>query len=159
MLVESAVRHMNEFKHPPSVAYTLNRFTRGGVTIEAVAERLCAEFDRSSIASPFSPDMLQKYEALGRCSSSGPETAKEFERFMAVGRSHPECKPLLEAYTECEIDQRKLRPSPYQEAVVAYRMALSRRIASQDLELRRGESPDLQGELAGLYFGLLHRGG
>jgi hypothetical protein len=154
MLVDSAVRHMDEFEYPPAVGSTLNRLTGGAVTMTAVAERLCAELDGHYLVAPFPPNMLQRYEALGRCLyGSGPEVASLFERFIEIGRSRPECKALLETYTRCEIDERRSRPGPYELGVAEYRTKLRRTVESESLALQRGENLGLQGELAKSYFG------
>lgn len=154
MLVDSAVRHIAEFKHPGAVGFTLNHLSHGAIKIELVAERLCAEFDGQGGGVSFSPDMLQKYEALGKCLySSGPESSSVFERFIEIGRSHPECKALLEAYTRCEIDERRLRPSPFAVGVAEYRIRLRQKVESEALALQRGENIGVQGELAKVYWG------
>jgi hypothetical protein len=155
MLVDSAVRHMDELGHPPSVSFILNQLTGGAVTTRAVAVRLCTEFDGKDDGAPFTPSMLQRYEALGRTlSSCGAEAASLFERFMEIGRSRPECKALLEAYTRCEIDERRLQPSPFELGVAEYHAKLRQAVEREALLLQRGESLGLQGELAKLYFGL-----
>jgi hypothetical protein len=153
-LIDSAVRHIHEFEFPAIVGFTLSQLTRGAATPGMVAERLSAEFDSRGEGVPFSPDLLLKYDALGRClCSSGPAMAGVFERFIEIGRSHPECAALLEAYTRPEIDQNEPRPSPFAAGVAEYRAHLLRRVESGALALQRGETPALQGELAKLYFG------
>ena len=153
-LVDSAVRHIGEFSYPAAMAVTLNRFTQGAVTPEMVARRLSADFDDLTQQEPFSPDLLREYEALGgSLCSCGVETASIFERFMELGRSRPECKPLLMAYTVCEIDERRFRPSPYSLAVAEYRTRVRQTVESEARALQRGENAALQGELAKLYWG------
>ena len=46
-------------------------------------------------------------------SAAGPETVDMFERFIEIGSAHPECRPLLEAYTKCDINPAHLRPKPH----------------------------------------------
>lgn len=155
LLVDSAVAHMSDFEHPTSIGFALNSMTAGAVTIKMVAERLCAELDGAHRGGDlFPPDMLQKYEALGKCLfNSGQEAATTFERFIEMGRSHQECKALLEKFTKCEIDERRLRPSPYAEAVAEFWAKLRSIVETQGLALERGENLDLQGKLAKLYCG------
>jgi hypothetical protein len=154
LLVDSAVRHLHEFKHPATVGYTLFRVTGGMATVAAVAERLSAEFDNERSGTEFTPDVIQKYEALGRCLyGCGPEALSLFERFVEIGKTHPECEPLLRALMVCAFEPPSPAPSPYQAAVDEYRVSLLKSVESNSAALQRGENPGLQGELAKLYFG------
>jgi hypothetical protein len=159
MLVDSAVRRMDEFQHPAAVGFTLNRATEGAITLDLFVERLLAEFDDQKDTTPFPPEKLRKYEALGRCLyGSGPETATAFERFMEIGGLHPECKPLLEASTICEIDERRFQQGPYEAARSKYWAWLRQAVDRELPALLRGENLPLQGELAMLYWGFLSGG-
>jgi len=154
-LVDLAVGHMSGFEHPTRLAATLSRVTRGAVRMEDVARRVVTDFARGADMVAFTPDLLQKYELLGRClCSSGPETAQIFERFMEIGEARPECRALLRAYTMCEVNEAQLRPSPYEVSLAEYQGDLRRRVAEEIAPLQRGENPELQGELAKLYWGL-----
>jgi hypothetical protein len=154
MLVDSAIRHMDELEYPPIVGLKLNRLTGGAVETKAIAERLCAEFDVQDSGSPFSPNVLQRYEAFGRSLyNCGPEASNLLERFIGIGKSRPECGALLETYTKCELHERNLRPGPYEQGVAEYRLKIRQAVEREATVLQRGENPGLQGELAMLYFG------
>jgi hypothetical protein len=154
ILVDSAVRHLDEFKFRAGVAFTLGHLTQGAISTKMVAERLLAEFDSQVGGRPFSPDLLVKYEAIGRSLySSGLETASSFERFIEIGRAHPECKTLLETYTSCEIEQWRLRQNQAGANAAESRVRLRKKIQREIEALQRGESPDLQGHLGMLYVG------
>ena len=154
MLIDSAVRHMDELEHPRIVGLKLHRITGGAATMKATAERLNAEFEVEECGPPFPPNMLERYEAFGRCLYSlGPERESLLERFVEIGKSRPECKPILETYTKRETDEGASTPSPYAQAVAEYHLKVRSAVESQLQALGRGENLGLQGELAKLYFG------
>ena len=152
MFIDSAVRQIDDFEWPTSAGITLHRLTGGATTVEMIAERLFAEFEGN--AEQACPDMLRKFEALGRLLyHCGPAEASLFERFIEIGSSQPGYRSVLEMLTVCEVDEWRLKPGPFETAAAEYRIGLRRAVETQALTLQRGENLGLQGELAAAYFG------
>jgi hypothetical protein len=123
-----------------------------------VAERLYSDLENSG-ATEFSPEVLLKYEALGRSlSSCGSESAGIFDRFLEIGTAHPECASLLEACRVCPVDTQRFAPSPFEKAEAKYYSELRDNVEKNAAELERGKLLGLQGTLAQLYWGFFTGG-
>ncbi len=151
MLVDSAVRHMQDFKQPVSIGFIFISLVAHPLSMELLITRLWKDLESSYEILKLPGELLQKYDALGRClvHYGVAKDALLFQRFMELGLSTAEGREHLQGHVRQDVRSR--RESSDEKELAAYYFRVRIAVQENHESILKGEALDLLGELSKLY--------